>query len=35
MTNRFDAYLAGRVATEPTLGTTKDGKPLGEVPAGR
>jgi hypothetical protein len=26
MSNRFDAYLAGRVATEPTLGTTKDGK---------
>lgn len=27
MGNRFDAYLAGRVATEPTLGTTKDGQP--------
>jgi single-strand DNA-binding protein len=27
MGNRFNAYLAGRVATEPTLGTTKDGKP--------
>jgi single-strand DNA-binding protein len=27
MSNRFDAYLAGRVATEPRLGTTKDGKP--------
>jgi single-strand DNA-binding protein len=27
MGNRFDAYLAGRVATEPTPGTTKDGKP--------
>jgi single-strand DNA-binding protein len=27
MGNRFDAYLAGRLATEPTLGTTQDGKP--------
>lgn len=27
MGNRFDAYLAGRVATEPTLASTKDGKP--------
>ena len=27
MGNRFDAYLAGRVATEPVPGTTKDGKP--------
>jgi single-strand DNA-binding protein len=27
MGNRFDAYLAGRMATEPILGTTKDGKP--------
>jgi single-strand DNA-binding protein len=27
MGNRFDAYLAGRLATEPTLSTTKDGKP--------
>lgn len=29
MGNRFDAYPVGRVATEPTLGTTKDGKPWG------
>jgi single-strand DNA-binding protein len=27
MGNRFDAYLAGRVATDPMPGTTKDGKP--------
>ena len=27
MGNTFDAYLAGRIATEPTLGTTKDGRP--------
>jgi single-strand DNA-binding protein len=27
MGNRFDAYLAGRIATEPTLGTTQDGQP--------
>jgi single-strand DNA-binding protein len=27
MGNRFDAHLAGRLATEPTLGTTQDGKP--------
>lgn len=27
MGNRFDAYLAGRMATEPTLGTTQDGQP--------
>lgn len=27
MGNRFDAHLAGRTATEPALGTTKDGKP--------
>jgi single-strand DNA-binding protein len=26
MGNRFDAYLAGRIATEPTLGTTQDGQ---------
>ena len=26
MGNRFHAYLAGRIATEPTLGTTKDGR---------
>jgi single-stranded DNA-binding protein len=26
MGSRFDAYLAGRIATEPTLGTTKDGR---------
>ena len=26
MGNTFDAYLAGRIATEPTLGTTKDGR---------
>jgi single-strand DNA-binding protein len=27
MGNTFDAHLAGRIATEPTLGTTKDGRP--------
>lgn len=27
MGNRFDAHLAGRLATEPTLGSTQDGKP--------
>jgi single-strand DNA-binding protein len=27
MGNRFDAHVAGRLATEPTLGTTQDGKP--------
>jgi single-strand DNA-binding protein len=27
MGNRFDAYLAGRVATPPTLSETQDGKP--------
>ena len=27
MGNRFDAYLAGRIATEPTLGTTQDRQP--------
>jgi single-strand DNA-binding protein len=27
MGNRFDAHLAGRLATEPALGTTQDGKP--------
>ena len=27
MGNTFDAYLAGRIATEPTLVTTKDGRP--------
>ena len=26
MGNRFHAYLAGRIATEPTLGATKDGR---------
>jgi hypothetical protein len=27
MSNTFDAHLAGRIATEPTLGATKDGRP--------
>lgn len=25
--NRFDAFLAGRIATQPALSTTRDGKP--------
>lgn len=27
MGNRFDAFLAGRIATPPALSTTRDGKP--------
>jgi len=27
MGNRFDAYLVGRIATEPALGTTQGGQP--------